>query len=433
MKRINKSPKLNYVVLGGGISGCAVAYFLRAMGAKVILIEKDGRLGGIAQSYQLGGVVYDFGPHMLHATNSHTINFYKQFDIREVDYFSKMSFDGTLESLVDFPFSLDTIFQLPREIAKQVVAELYTLDPTRQDRRNLERYLRSVNGDTLYRIFNEGYSHKFWGMPPEQIPSNAAASWISFRTSDKRLYPEWQAYPRGGFNAIFKQITNNVTVVQAEVQGLGKTECGFLRSISTSQGEVTGEYFISTLTPEVLLGITKSERLMYVGKIVVALYFKEGPFNPLGVGGVYFPSAKWRFNRIVEYPVTTHPDYPLLTTGTVITLEYPFHSWAGQPWLPDEFYIEDAINSVNELRSVVPVEVVCHRHPTIYPFRDTTQLDQYHVYRKQLEGFPNLSLTGRYGNFVYVNMNHCVEMAAKLIASLWGVSQAEVFEQAKLC
>lgn len=420
-------------MLGGGISGCAVAYFLRAMGANVILIEKDSRLGGIAQSYQIGGLVYDFGPHMLHATNSHTINFYKQFDIREVDYFSKMSYDGTLDGLVDFPFSLDTIFQLPREIAKQVVAELYMLDPTQQDRTNLERYLRSVNGDTLYRIFNHGYSHKFWGMPPEQIPSNAAASWISFRTSDKRLYPEWQAYPRGGFNSIYKQLTHNVTVLQTEVQGLGKAEGGFLKSISTSQGEVTGEYFISTLSPEVLLGTTQDERLKYVGKIVVALHLKEGPFNPLGVGGIYFPHAKWRFNRIVEYPVTTHPDYPLLTTGTIITLEYPLHSWADQPWLPDEFYIEDAINSVNELKSVMPLQVVCHRHPAIYPLRDSTQLDHYHLFRKQLEVFSNLSLTGRYGNFVYVNMNHCVEMAAKLVASLWGISQAEVFQHAKLC
>lgn len=426
-------PKLHYVVLGGGISGCAVAYFLRAMDANVTLIEKEYILGGIAQSYQLRGLIYDFGPHMLHATNSHTINFYKQFDIREVDYFSKMSYDGTLDGLVDFPFSLDTIFQLPREIAKQVVAELYKLDPARQDRTNLERYLRSVNGDTLYRIFNHGYSHKFWGMSPENIPSNAAASWISFRTEDKRLYPEWQAYPRGGFNSIYKQLTKHVSVLQAEVQGLGKVQAGLLKSVTTSQGEVPGEYFISTLSPEVLLRLTHDACLMYVGKIVVALYFKEGPFNPLGVGGVYFPSDKWRFNRIVEYPVTTNPDYPSLTAGTVITMEYPLHPWTEHPWLPDEFYIEDAINSVRQLRSVAPLDVVCHRHPTIYPFRDKTQLDLYHNYRNQLEVFRNLSLTGRYGNFVYVNMNHCVEMAAKLVASLCGVSQAEVFEQAKLC
>ncbi|MDA1082725.1 MAG: FAD-dependent oxidoreductase [Gemmatimonadetes bacterium] len=427
---LSVTPPSDCVVLGGGISGCAAAHFLRGMGAKVTLVERDNDLGGIARSYQLGGQIYDFGPHMLHATNSNTMELYKQFDIRELDYYAKMSYSGTLDGLVDFPFSLDTIFQLPVDIAKQVVAELYALDSKRRDSTNLETNLISAFGETLYRLCNEGYSRKFWGMAPTDVPSNGAASWISFRATDKRLYAEWQAYPNGGFNSIYDGLTTGVQVVTATATGLGDVRNGRLTAIKTTAGDIGGDHFVSTLTPEVLWPVEPDARLKYIGKVVVALRLKEGPFNPVGIGGIYFPQERWRFNRIVEYPAMTERSYPDLPDGTVVTLEYPLVPWKPEQIFSDQFYIDDAVAQIAQLRPVEVVGARVHRHESIYPFRDDGQLALYRGYRARLAEFENLSMTGRYGNFVYVNMNHCIEMAAKVVAGLWGVSAEEVFQQA---
>ena len=71
-----------FVVLGGGISGCSVGWLLRALGANVRVVEKDGTCGGIARTFRLNGLPYEFGPHILHAKKQGTIDFYRKVDVR---------------------------------------------------------------------------------------------------------------------------------------------------------------------------------------------------------------------------------------------------------------------------------------------------------------------------------------------------------------
>ncbi len=68
-----------------------------------------------------------------------------------------MSADDTLNNLIDFPYSVDTIFQLPREIGRSVVQELFESEKKDIDYTRLESYLQSVVGETLYKNLNYGY------------------------------------------------------------------------------------------------------------------------------------------------------------------------------------------------------------------------------------------------------------------------------------
>ena len=409
----------DFVILGGGITGASAAWFLRSLGATVRIVEKGETCGGIARTSYLNGRPYEFGPHILHATRSSTIRFYGQYGVRLVDYYAKMSYDGGLDTLVDFPFSLDTVFQLPREVARQVVAELYELNRDKVDRTNLDTYLRSVLGNTLYEAFNLGYSRKFWGIDPTQMPSNAAAEWINFRTTDKRLFPEWQGYPRGNFNAFFNWLTDGIEVIRARVLGVGETGQGVLKSVRTDLGDVQAEYFISTIPPEDLFPDV-DDSLLYIGKILVALQVDCGPIFPVGVGGIYFPNH-WKFNRIVEYPAINEAQYPELPDGSILGVEYPFFPRASES-AGLETYIEDAVSGIQQLGYCKVTDAAVMWHASIYPVRDENQLALYEKYRERADGIQNLVMTGRYGKFKYVNMNNCVEMAVDLVASLYGVS-----------
>ncbi len=53
------------MVLGGGISGLATAWYLKKAGIPFILIEKEDKVGGVIRSSEIEGTVVDFGPNSL--------------------------------------------------------------------------------------------------------------------------------------------------------------------------------------------------------------------------------------------------------------------------------------------------------------------------------------------------------------------------------
>src|SRR5690606_32055343 len=57
-------------VVGGGISGLAAAWRLRALGADVTLLEAGDRTGGVIRSARRDGFLVDEGPNTLVARSS---------------------------------------------------------------------------------------------------------------------------------------------------------------------------------------------------------------------------------------------------------------------------------------------------------------------------------------------------------------------------
>ncbi|TRO52577.1 NAD(P)/FAD-dependent oxidoreductase, partial [Candidatus Bathyarchaeota archaeon] len=53
------------VVVGAGISGLLSALALSKEGKKVLILEKEGYIGGVCRSYQYQGYTVDTGPHII--------------------------------------------------------------------------------------------------------------------------------------------------------------------------------------------------------------------------------------------------------------------------------------------------------------------------------------------------------------------------------
>jgi UDP-galactopyranose mutase len=52
------------LILGGGVAGSSMAYFLTEKGYDVTVIEKNSHVGGLARTCYYGGHPYEFGPHI---------------------------------------------------------------------------------------------------------------------------------------------------------------------------------------------------------------------------------------------------------------------------------------------------------------------------------------------------------------------------------
>jgi oxygen-dependent protoporphyrinogen oxidase len=66
MERMNVQPHV--VIVGGGISGLAAAFFLRDEAVRVTVLEGSPRLGGKLSVSEIGGVALDEGAEALLVT-----------------------------------------------------------------------------------------------------------------------------------------------------------------------------------------------------------------------------------------------------------------------------------------------------------------------------------------------------------------------------
>ena len=58
------------VVIGGGVSGLACAYRLKKLGLPVTLLEASPRVGGLVESVERGGFLFESGPQSFQGTET---------------------------------------------------------------------------------------------------------------------------------------------------------------------------------------------------------------------------------------------------------------------------------------------------------------------------------------------------------------------------
>ncbi|KAF9132782.1 hypothetical protein BGX30_012524 [Mortierella sp. GBA39] len=59
-------PFYDIAVIGGGLTGLTAAIYAARSGRSVILLEKDSRLGGLAQTARIGGALFNYGPRAMY-------------------------------------------------------------------------------------------------------------------------------------------------------------------------------------------------------------------------------------------------------------------------------------------------------------------------------------------------------------------------------
>src|ERR1700753_3357789 len=85
----------DYAVVGAGPSGLTAAYQLLKAGRRVVLIERQARIGGLAKSYNYSGHIFDTGPKRFHTDDPHVLAFIQEITqghINEIGRSTKVFF-----------------------------------------------------------------------------------------------------------------------------------------------------------------------------------------------------------------------------------------------------------------------------------------------------------------------------------------------------
>ncbi len=129
---------IDVAVIGGGISGLALAYDLKRQGRRVTVLERQANAGGNAVSERIGGFLMEHGPSTVNATSAVAVDFLRElgldaerFDLGAGARRRYLVKRGVLQGLPAHPLGIFTSSYLSPRARLRVLAEIAV--PRRRD------------------------------------------------------------------------------------------------------------------------------------------------------------------------------------------------------------------------------------------------------------------------------------------------------------
>ena len=170
-----KNNAQNIVILGAGISGLTVSYFLNKFKIRNQVIEKQNKCGGLLKSFKVKKYVFDNFIHILQAKKPIAKIFFKasaknfRLNPRPNNLYKNRWIDHSPQFHL---FPLDFI-----EKIKIILSYLFRYRNDNFRKKNYENWLRGTYGNYFAKHFPMTYTEKYWATKSR----NLSTSWIKFR------------------------------------------------------------------------------------------------------------------------------------------------------------------------------------------------------------------------------------------------------------
>jgi len=166
-------------ILGAGCAGLAAGIHLTKLGARVVIIEKDDHVGGLAGGVRLKGNIYEYGPHAFHTTDPIILNDIKSLMGDELIAYRRTIKIKFLGNYFQFPLAVrDVIFKLPlTTVIHAGISFLWHFVTGffwKPKVETSETILRRYYGTVLYELFFKTYITAVWGIPPSEFSPSFA-------------------------------------------------------------------------------------------------------------------------------------------------------------------------------------------------------------------------------------------------------------------
>lgn len=439
------------VVVGAGVAGLVSAHLLAEAGVKVIVIEREQDIGGLAKSFVYDDFVFDVGPHRFHTANPNIATYLERVLHRHATFFPRKSEVYFQGSYYRWPLHPKNLVQLPPGLAARSFGDLAVNGLKTYGNVTFEDYVLRQYGPTLYEHFFRGYSEKFLGIHPRETHSDWAKVGINRAIIDDKL--EMQnlfqllrstllqfnkaevdfLYPKGGLYKTWAQVASMIeglggrilTNTPARLEGGN----GRINAVWAGDERIEPSLVIWTAPITVAcaqLGLT-IPKLNYLGLLLYNVMVREDA--PRDFQWCYYGAEDIVFNRI-STPRFFSPDTaPPGTSGycVEVTAMEGDQRWLHAERLTD-WVIDDLVRVglIRDRKNLLDVRV--ERIRDSYPVYQIDYPQHLDTARSQLSGYSNLNLAGRTGLFWYNNMDHSMENAMQLVKRLLresGVADAE--------
>jgi protoporphyrinogen oxidase len=440
------------LVVGAGPAGLTAADVLVQRGRRVLVVERDIRVGGIAQTVEYDGYRFDIGGHRFFTRVPEVRELWRTTlgaDFIERPRLSRIYYDGRF---FDYPLRPANalrnlgVFRAAAVLGSYGWSRLRPVHPER----SFEDWVRNRFGDRLYRTFFKTYTEKVWGIPCSEISADWAAQRIrglslwtairamllgSARGSIKTLIDRFE-YPRLGPGMMWEAFERRIVAHGGTVQlGASATHIwhaggrvhGAAIRVNGQERELAVSGVISTMPLRELMRVldpapppavlAAAGSLRYRDFLTVALVVDEPHLFEDQWIYVHDPNVK--VGRIQNFR-NWSPD--MVPPGkNCLGLEY-FCQEGDELWRASDSELVELARRELAALDLVPADRVSHgyvvRMPKAYPVYDATYLDALATIRKYLAGLPNLQVAGRNGMHKYNNQDHSMVTALMAAGNL---------------
>jgi UDP-galactopyranose mutase len=415
------------LVLGGGVAGSAMAYYLSEKGYQVTVVEQHSRVGGMSRTCHYSGHPYEFGPHIWFwpGGKEDPINAtVVKLTGDELFYINRRLFtyvesDG---KKYRYPVHYQDIDQMPEreqihaELREHRDQDLKLIDSELPELGNCKfaDYFSSAMGPTLYGKFMANYTWKMWNIPGQELEtsmvwadrfqhaytkSDASAPVRGLKGYDPLKFEdhtlgkgiEFQVYPRHGWNAVWDAMVARSRVIRDTIVGIRDEQTR--PCVLTASGDRFhfDDYHTVFCTID-LDSLWGEETLPYTGRMMVPLLMPSlTSAFPEGAESLHYSSCEFQ-TRVTEMKVITRHESP----DTLILIEVPILPGAAAcyPKNTVDYAIENNLFSEKA-----------------YPQQSEQAFATYDSYLERGRHIPNLRYVGRHAEFKYWGMPETVNSA----------------------
>lgn len=429
--------KAKYGIIGGGIAGLSLSAFLNDKSA---VLERDSTLGGLSRSYQMGGIDFDIGPHIIFSKNKEVLDLHsKMIKTNLLKRSNQVFFKGRY---VKYPFEND-LAALPAEDRDYCLNEYLSNPYENYSPSNMLQFFLKIFGEGITRTYLQPYNEKIWKFDPacmdtqmvERIPKPpredviASANGIPTEGYVHQLnfhYPE-----KGGFQSLinaYEHISSgrgNQVVSGVDIKEIIKIASGWL--INTNVGKFEVESLINCSPihefrkyfscPELVHKAL--DALLYNSIYIVMLKVKKDTIGDHFA--LYVPEKSIIFHRVSKLNYLGS-DYCPEDGSTILMAEVTFRPGSHLATLSQAEIENQVVLGLEEcgfIKANDVQEIVTKCEKYAYVIYD---LEHKKNIRIALDYFESLGIesVGRFAEFEYLNTDGVVENTLMLARKLNG-------------
>lgn len=346
--------KYDYLIVGSGLTGAMYAYFLKKH-CRCLVMDRNAYVGGLCRTEYINGIhVHKYGAHIFRTDDKNVWNFVNSFvEFKPFINTPIAVKDGRAYNL---PVNMNTFARLygivsPSEAWRKIQEDLVPY----KNPQNMEEYVLSKFGKTIYRELIEGYSEKQWGRPCRLLPPDTMKHVPIRLTYNNNYYDErYQGIPLNGYSDFISMLLEGCEVVQDEFR--------------PSQHKVL------------------AKKIVYTGAMDELFSFSDGKldFRSVKFEHVWYDEADKQGVAVLNY---TGAEVPYTRT------------------IEHKHFLGEKTD-----RTIISFETPCSPKETkmrIYPIRDKRNLDIQTIYLNKVDN-KDYICRGQQADYQSYNMNHII-------------------------
>jgi protoporphyrinogen oxidase len=429
-------------VIGAGPAGLTAAYQLSKLeNFKVTIFESSNSVGGMARTIKLWDQFIDVGPHRFFSSDPRVNEIWLEAVDNEYKMVNRLTRIYYKSKFFDYPLKPGNALKNLGVIQACACVASYVFAQLRINRRDetFQDWVTNRFGKKLFDIFFKSYSEKLWGISCTDLDSDfatqrikklslyeaAKSAFFGNRGNKHKTLVDEFAYPVFGAGAVYERmaakfVSNsgkiffNSPVQKISVQGSAFNKA---RVLLKSGEEFEFDHIVSTMPITHLVnGLSAPTNVQSAANSLrfrntILVYLKIKGKSPFPDQWIYVHSAELKTGRITNFSNWV-PEINNEQEDTILCLEYwcfDDDKWSSD----DESLIQTAVNDIHKTKLIGESKVIdghVLRVPKCYPVYATGYKQPLKIVEEYLDGFPQLSVIGRYGSFKYNNQDHSILM-----------------------